>query len=34
MKRNFLDYLAKACIAYEYSMGWDVAYTRFERTSL
>ena len=26
MKKNFLNYLVKACAAYEYSMGWDVAY--------
>ena len=27
MKKNFL----KACAAYEYSMGWDVAYMRYEK---
>lgn len=31
MKKNFLNYLVKACAAYEYSMGWDVAYMRYEK---
>ena len=31
MKKNFLNYLVKTCAAYEYSMGWDVAYMRYEK---
>ena len=27
MKKNFLNYLVKACAAYEYSMGWDAGNT-------
>ena len=33
MKKNFLNYLVKACAAYEYSMGWDVAYMRYEKAA-